>query len=148
MGPVYPTASVEGYLNGPFGVVSVGYMRNIPGSPIWMGPEGAVGAAVRKVLEPLSESSDEYASCRTVSFCFAVDVAFWRWNRGEAFVGTGLGVAQRASFDPALSLDDVLGPCVNPRFGVVLWDRMKVSLEGRFTHGYYSTVGMRIGYCF
>ena len=148
VGPVYPMMRVDGFANRPFGVLSLGYMRGFGDSGLWAGAEVAVGAAARKVLWPVSETSSDYESCRTVSLCLAADVAFAGWERGEAFVGVSAGVAQRATFCPDLAADRVVGPCVNPRFGLVLWDRMKVSLEGRFTHGYYNTVGMRIGFVF
>ena len=147
-GPVYPLKSIDGYKNTPFCVFLVGYSRNVPASRLWLGTELGISAAARKVLEPISSSAADYESCRTFSFSFSTDFTFVRWDIGELQAGAALGVAQRATFCPSFSLDEEVGLFVNPRVSVILWDRMKVTLEGRLTHSFYDTVGMRVGYVF
>ena len=145
-GVVYPMFSVEGYGNIPFGSLAVSYGRVRDSSPFALWFEGALTAAPRKVL--LQQTDSSFESCRTISLCLVPEFSLWAGDRMDVFVGSGIGVAHRSTFYCEFDPGNVLGVCVNPCAGVVLRDRIKVTLEARLTTRLYNTVGVRIGYCF
>ena len=146
VGPVYPLAVVEGYGNFPFACLAFSYDRQIGDGGFRLGLEGALTAAPRKVL--LQQTDSSFESCRTISLCLVPEFSLWAGDRMDVFVGSGIGVAHRSTFYREFDPGNVLGVCVNPCVGVVLRDRIKVTLEARLTTRLYNTVGVRIGYCF
>ncbi len=70
----------------------------------------------------------------------------------SAFVGTGLGLAQRntisSDIDNSIGICPSYGPVISPRIGVELWNHVRFSIEARITQRDYNIAAFRIGYSF
>lgn len=124
------------------------YHKAIESLPLIVGIEGSITAAPRKVLYEHSEYSPDYQSCRTLALCLTGD--YWMRRQGTVipYLGIGVGMAQRMSFYGDFVPDRIIGLAVNPRAGIQIWNRMRVTLEARLTHKLYNVAALRVGYCF
>lgn len=148
LGPVYPMAEVQGYGNIPLFILTSEYHKAIESLPLVVGIEGSITAAPRKVLYEHSEYSPDYQSCRTLALCLTGDYIIRKKGGAVPYLGIGVGMAQRVSFYGDFVPDRIIGLAVNPRAGILLWNRMRVTLEARLTHKLYNVAALRVGYCF
>ena len=142
-----PTASYEDMTNRRFGIVSVEYYRFVPGRPFGYGAEGALYSAARINYAPGSTVPSRIG-CRTFSASATADYFPLNADKVKIFIGAGLGLASQSSNGRQFFDNHPISFCATPRAGIILFRRVRITVEGRFSQHWFNTADLRVGYMF
>lgn len=120
---------------------------NISASPISIGADINLATANRILKKDNGKHSDNVQ--RMASLSVVCDWNFRQSRNFSYFVGLGIGGCQRESMKTGI--DNSIGICPSygiiaaPRFGIEVWNHLRLTLEARFTQRDYNLIAFRLG---
>ncbi len=119
---------------------------NFSNIPLDLGLEVSLSVADRDFM---IDSEKRQTALRNATFALYGDYSFNIGNKFTPFIGAGFGYAQMRSmknYNPWTTPHH--GITFIPRFGVEIFNHLRLTVDCRILNKYYNTVGLKIGYSF